>query len=99
LTAKNSKDELIEGLEAGAEDYLIKPFDTQELRVRLQTGFRLVRLQEELIATQAALRELASHDSLTGVWNPDASQPGEHRREDLDHARQRPLIGPRRLQL
>jgi two-component system, cell cycle response regulator len=69
LTAKDSKDELIEGLEAGADDYLTKPFDTQELRVRLQTGFRLVRLQEKLIATQAALRELASHDSLTGIWN------------------------------
>jgi two-component system cell cycle response regulator len=69
LTAKDRKDELIEGLEAGADDYLIKPFDTQELRVRLQTGFRLVRLQEELIAAQAALHELASHDSLTGIWN------------------------------
>ena len=75
LTAKDRKDELIEGLEAGADDYLVKPFDTQELRVRLQTGFRLVRLQEELIAAQAALRDLASHDSLTGIWN---------RREILD---------------
>jgi two-component system cell cycle response regulator len=69
LTAKDRKDELIEGLEAGADDYLIKPFDSQELRVRLQTGFRLVRVQEELIAAQTALRELASHDSLTGIWN------------------------------
>jgi len=69
LTAKERKDELIAGLEAGADDYLTKPFDPQELRVRLQTGFRLVRLQEELLAAQKALREQAAHDSLTGLWN------------------------------
>src|SRR5258707_8840520 len=48
LTAKDRKDELIEGLESGADDYLIKPFHPQELRVRLQTRLCLVRLQEEV---------------------------------------------------
>lgn len=69
LTAKEGKAEMIRGLESGADDYLVKPFDTQELRVRLQTGFRLVRLQEELLAAQATLREVSSHDFLTGLWN------------------------------
>ena len=48
LTALNCKENLLEGLEAGADDYLTKPFDRHELRVRVQAGARIVALQENL---------------------------------------------------
>ena len=69
LTAKSRKEEIIEGMEAGADDYLAKPFDIQELKVRLHAGKRILDLQAELIAAQEALRFRATHDPLTGVWN------------------------------
>jgi diguanylate cyclase (GGDEF)-like protein len=69
LTGKNSKVDVIEGLDAGADDYVIKPYDPQELQVRLRTGKRILYLQEQLIAARESLREQATHDSLTGLWN------------------------------
>jgi two-component system, cell cycle response regulator len=69
LTGKNAKVDVIEGLDAGADDYVIKPYDPQELQVRLRTGKRILYLQEQLIAARESLREQATHDSLTGLWN------------------------------
>jgi two-component system, cell cycle response regulator len=69
LTGKRAKCDVIEGLEAGADDYVVKPFDTEELKVRLRTGKRILYLQEQLISTRDALRDLATRDSLTGLWN------------------------------
>jgi two-component system cell cycle response regulator len=69
LTTKGSKENIIEGLDAGADDYLTKPFDPHELQVRLRTGMRIVKLQAEIIEAREALRILATHDALTGVWN------------------------------
>ncbi|KAB2907400.1 MAG: SpoIIE family protein phosphatase [Ignavibacteriales bacterium] len=48
LTAKNQKDELIEGMAAGADDFITKPFNNQELDVRIRAGERIIRLQEDL---------------------------------------------------
>lgn len=48
LTAKNEKNELIEGMEAGADDFITKPFNNQELNVRIRAGERIIRLQEDL---------------------------------------------------
>jgi two-component system cell cycle response regulator len=73
LTGKNSKCDVIEGLDAGADDYVIKPFDSQELQVRLRTGKRILYLQEQLIAARETLRDQATHDSLTGLWNRGAT--------------------------
>jgi len=69
LTAKRTKDDVIQGLEAGADDYLTKPFHPQELRVRLRTGRRILYLLEQLVAAREALRDQATHDVLTQLWN------------------------------
>jgi two-component system cell cycle response regulator len=69
LTSKSQKEDLIEGMEAGADDYITKPFDQHELQVRLRAGTRLVDLQAELMAAREALREQATKDSLTRLWN------------------------------
>jgi two-component system cell cycle response regulator len=69
LTSKSQKEDLIEGMEAGADDYITKPFDQHELQVRLRAGTRLVDLQAELLATREALREQATRDFLTHLWN------------------------------
>ncbi len=50
LTGKNTKIDVVEGLDAGADDYVIKPYNAQELQVRLRTGKRILYLQEQLIA-------------------------------------------------
>ncbi len=69
LSAKNLKEDLVEGMEAGADDYVIKPFDHHELKVRLRAASRLVKLQAELLDAREALREQATKDALTGLWN------------------------------
>jgi diguanylate cyclase (GGDEF)-like protein len=69
LTARGQKADIVEGLEAGADDYIIKPFDPFELRARLRAGRRIVELQEELLQAREALRDQASRDPLTGLWN------------------------------
>ena len=69
LTSKSQKEDLIEGMEAGADDYVTKPFDRHELQVRLRAGKRLVDTQAELLAAREALREQATRDSLTRTWN------------------------------
>lgn len=69
VTAKDNTQDVIEGLEAGADDYLTKPFDTGELRARLRVGKRILRLQYDLLQAQEGLRFRATHDALTGIWN------------------------------
>jgi two-component system, cell cycle response regulator len=69
LTARNQKEDIVAGLEAGADDYLVKPFDAHELRARIRTGKRILDLQNQLVAVQAALRQEATHDHLTKGWN------------------------------
>jgi two-component system cell cycle response regulator len=69
LTSKSHREDLIEGMEAGADDYITKPFDQHELKVRLRAGTRLVELQAELFTAREALREQATKDWLTKLWN------------------------------
>jgi diguanylate cyclase (GGDEF)-like protein len=56
-------------MEAGADDYLTKPFDQHELEVRLRPGVRILELQHELISAREKLRDQATKDFLTGIWN------------------------------
>jgi two-component system, cell cycle response regulator len=69
LSAKIQKEDFLRGLDSGADDYLTKPFDPQELHARLRVGMRILDLQDSLIAAREELRFRASHDSLTGVAN------------------------------
>jgi len=69
LTAKGQKKDLLEGMESGADDYLVKPFDAQELQARLRTGKRILQLQKELLQAQEELRHQATHDALTKIPN------------------------------
>jgi diguanylate cyclase (GGDEF)-like protein len=69
LTARTESQDLVEGMEAGADDYLTKPFNSHELRVRLRAGRRILDLQQELLLAREALRVQATHDGLTGLLN------------------------------
>src|SRR6267154_2251276 len=69
LSAKGEQSEIIEGLEAGADDYMIKPFDLSELKARVRSGRRILELEEQLLSARELLRLQATHDSLTGLLN------------------------------
>jgi len=103
LSARDQQDDVVEGLRAGADDYLTKPFDLYELEMRVRAGRRIVELQTELLRTQDALREQAMTDALTGCWNRAAilglldremARAGRERKSfsvlmvDLDHFKQ-----------
>jgi two-component system, cell cycle response regulator len=69
LSSKSQREDLIEGMESGADDYLTKPFDQHELQVRLRPGLRIIQLQHELITAREELRDQATKDFLTSIWN------------------------------
>jgi two-component system cell cycle response regulator len=72
VTGKNDRQDVVHGLDAGADHYLTKPFDRDELRARLRVGKRILQLQDSLIHAREELRFQATHDVLTGVWNHGA---------------------------
>jgi diguanylate cyclase (GGDEF)-like protein len=69
LTAKSQKQDIIQAMKSGADDYLSKPFDVGELEVRLNAGRRVLELQTELLSVRETLRKQATHDPLTGLPN------------------------------
>jgi diguanylate cyclase (GGDEF)-like protein len=69
LTSKQSKEDVVAGLDSGADDYLTKPFNPAELRARLRTGERILQLEDKLVEAREEMRYRATHDSLTTLWN------------------------------
>jgi two-component system cell cycle response regulator len=74
LTSMSKTEDVVEGLGSGADDYVMKPYNPGELRVRLKAGDRIVRLQTELIDAREALRDQANRDPMTGLLNRRAIQ-------------------------
>jgi len=69
LTSKDGRQNMLEAMQAGVDDYLVKPFDELELKARLLVGKRILNLQEELVSARESMRHAATHDSLTGLMN------------------------------
>jgi len=62
LTGRDHQNDIIAGLEAGADDYMTKPYDSVELKVRLTNGLRIIELEDRKIAS-------AVTDHMTNLWN------------------------------
>ncbi|RMH52693.1 MAG: diguanylate cyclase [Zetaproteobacteria bacterium] len=69
LSARDDPEDVVAGLEAGADDYLIKPCHKAELQVRLRAGRRILALQQQLLDARDRLAREAKTDALTGVDN------------------------------
>lgn len=72
LTARSEGSAMVEGLTAGADDYIPKPFRHDELSARLRTAARILELQQQLVASNRELERRATHDGLTSVYNRTA---------------------------
>jgi diguanylate cyclase (GGDEF)-like protein len=69
LTSKQNSEDVVAGLESGADDYLVKPCAPAELKARLRTGRRILELEDNLVEAREEMRYRATHDSLTGLRN------------------------------
>ncbi len=65
LTSKESKEDIVTGLRSGADDYLTKPFNAEELKARLRTGRRILELEDRLVEAREQMRFKATHDHLS----------------------------------
>jgi diguanylate cyclase (GGDEF)-like protein len=85
LTGKNSKEDIIEGLDAGADDYLTKPFNRAELFARLNTGTRILELEKSLKNANEEIKILSITDPLTGIYN--RGYLNEHLPQEIERAK------------
>lgn len=69
ITGKSEKQDVGYALESGADDYLVKPFNSDELSARLTVANRILSLQDHLIRAGESLFDQATKDALTGLWN------------------------------
>ena len=69
LSSRETKQDIVQGLESGADDYLTKPYDAEELKARLRAGERILQLEDRLVEARESMRFQATHDVLTSLWN------------------------------
>jgi two-component system cell cycle response regulator len=69
ISSKERKEDIVQGLESGADDYLTKPIDAHELKARLRAGERILELEDRLVEAREDMRFRATHDLLTSLWN------------------------------
>ena len=69
VTASNSKEDIVAGFAAGAQDYIVKPSTREELLARVRAHLALCKTQQELKASRARYRKLSFLDDLTGLFN------------------------------
>ncbi len=69
LTSKDSREDYITGMDAGADDFITKPFNNIELSARLRVGKRFVELNRELLSVRDSLQNQVNHDKRTGLFN------------------------------
>jgi diguanylate cyclase (GGDEF)-like protein len=69
LTSRHKKTDTVKGLDAGANDYVVKPFDSDELLARVRVAHKMLDLQSDLNKARDDLLYQAMHDQLTGIFN------------------------------
>ncbi|HTR02203.1 MAG TPA: diguanylate cyclase [Thermoanaerobaculia bacterium] len=69
VTEGRDAEDLLDGLNAGADDFLFSPIDAIEMKARVRTGARIVEIEQALRASQDALRVQSTRDATTGSWN------------------------------
>ncbi|MFQ5964694.1 MAG: diguanylate cyclase [Candidatus Scalinduaceae bacterium] len=69
LTSKSEQEDIIQGMEAGADDYITKPFNQMELKARLKAGRRIIELNEKLLCAHNVMQKQAIYDELTSLYN------------------------------
>ncbi|MGE4232536.1 MAG: diguanylate cyclase [Bacteriovoracia bacterium] len=69
VTANSQLEEIIQGLDLGANDYIVKPYRMDELRARLRAGLRVKVMYDNLIRANKRLEEISTIDELTGLKN------------------------------
>lgn len=73
LTSRSEREDFISGMQSGADDYLVKPPDFNELTLRLGPARRIVEIETELLRVKEELKVRATRDALTSLWNRSAT--------------------------